>query len=118
MKYVVRCFYCDKVFVVDRDETGADIICPECGKANNIKDVVERIEDTPAKEKEKDPDIEAIKAFDMAAHPVINDETYNRRRNETDIIDWLENASTSQVVGGLIIVLLFIIVCLISTTIF
>ena len=80
MKYVVRCFYCDKVFVVDRDETGADIICPECEKANSIKDVVERIEDTPAKKKEVDSDIAAIKAFDMAQHPVVDDYWERERR--------------------------------------
>ena len=33
MKYVVRCFCCDKIFVMDRAETGADIICPDCGSA-------------------------------------------------------------------------------------
>ena len=109
MKYVVRCFYCDKVFVVDRDETGADIICPECGEANNIKDVVERIEDTPAKKQEVDTDIEAIKAFDMAQHPVINDETYNNRNDEFDLFRWLENASAEQVICVLIVVILAIV---------
>lgn len=114
MKYVVRCFYCDKVFVVDRDKTGADIICPECGKVNNIKDVVERIEDTPTKEKEVDKDIEAIKAFDMAQHPVINDETYRRRDEFSlfDLIAWLENASAGQTTFILIIVILLILLAM------
>ena len=47
------------------------MMCPECGKANNIRDVIERIEE----EKTVDPDLQAIKDFDISKHPVINDET-------------------------------------------
>ena len=71
MIYVVKCYSCEHEFQVKRGETGADMICPECGTANNIRDVIERIEE----EKTIDPDLQAIKDFDMSEHPVINDET-------------------------------------------
>ncbi len=69
MIYVVKCFYCEHEFKVKRGETGADMMCPECGKANSIRDVIERIED----EKTVDPDLQAIKDFDISEHPLIND---------------------------------------------
>ncbi len=71
MKYIVKCFHCEKNFEVKREENGADFICPDCGKVNNIRDVIERIEE----EKAIDPDLQAIKDFDMSKHPVITDET-------------------------------------------
>ena len=71
MIYVVKCYSCEQEFQVKRGETGADMICPECGTANNIRDVIERIEE----EKTIDPDLQAIKDFDMSKHPVITDET-------------------------------------------
>ena len=91
MKYVVRCFYCDKVFVVDRDETGADMMCPHCGTANNIRDVIERIEDEPRK---VDSDMQAIKGFDMAENPVDEavgwiSEEKRRRKNRIRSIGYL-----------------------------
>ena len=52
------------------------MMCPECGKANNIRDVIERIEE----EKTVDPDLQAIKDFDISKHPVINDETISEYR--------------------------------------
>ena len=67
MIYVVKCYSCEQEFQVKRGETGADMICPECGTANNIRDVIERIEDEVQK---VDSDMEAIKKFDMAMHPV------------------------------------------------
>lgn len=71
MKYIVKCFHCEKNFEVKREENGADFICPDCGKVNNIRDVIERIEE----EKTIDPDLQAIKDFDISEHPVITDET-------------------------------------------
>lgn len=71
MKHIVKCFCCDKEFEVKREENGAEIICPECGATNNIRDVIERIEE----EKAIDPDLQTIKDFDMSKHPVITDET-------------------------------------------
>ena len=69
MIYVVKCFYCEHEFKVKRGETGADMMCPECGKANSIRDVIERIED----EKTVDPDLQAIKDFDISEHPLLNE---------------------------------------------
>jgi len=71
MIYVVKCYSCEQEFQVKRGETGADMICPECGATNNIRDVIERIEE----EKTIDPDLQTIKDFDMSKHPVITDET-------------------------------------------
>lgn len=66
MIYVVKCYSCEHEFRVKRGETGADMMCPECGTANNIRDVIERIEE----KKGIDPDVAAIKDFDMSEHPV------------------------------------------------
>ena len=69
MKHIVKCFCCDKEFEVKRGETGADMICPECGTANNIRDIIERIED----EKNIGPDLQAIKNFEISEHPLLNE---------------------------------------------
>ena len=110
MIYVVKCFYCEHEFKVKRGETGADMMCPKCGKANSIRDVIKRIED----KKTVDPDLQAIKDFDISKHPVINDETY-RRHDEFglfDLITWLENASAGQTAFFLIIVILLILLAI------
>ena len=69
MIYVVKCYSCEQEFKVKRGETGADMICPECGAVNNIRDVIERIEE----EKAIDPDLQAIKDFDISEHPLLNE---------------------------------------------
>lgn len=76
MIYVVKCYNCEQEFKVKRGETGADMMCPECGKANNIKDVIERIEE----KKKVDSDLESIKGFDMSMHPVVDDYWERERR--------------------------------------
>lgn len=80
MIYVVKCYSCEQEFQVKRGETGADMICPECGTANSIRDVIERIEE----KKKVDSDLETIKRFDMAMHPVVDDywERERRRREQ------------------------------------
>lgn len=113
MKYVVRCFYCEKIFVVDRDANGADYICPQCGEANNIKDVVERIEDPPTKKKEADKDIETIKAFDMAQHPVINDGSCDEKK-EFKFFKWGEEPDRPEdVFIGIILLIIALIIYII-----
>ena len=62
MIYVVKCFYCEHEFKVKRGETGADMMCPHCGTTNNIRDVIERIEDESGK---VDYDMQAIKNFEF-----------------------------------------------------
>ena len=82
MIYVVKCYSCEQEFQVKRGETGADMICPECGAVNNIRDVIERIEDDV---KKVDSDMEAIKKFDMSMHPVCDNvewQSEQSRRNE------------------------------------
>ena len=80
MIYVVKCYYCEHEFRVKRGETGADMMCPECGKANSIRDVIERIEE----KKKVDSDLAAIKGFDMSMNPVVDDywERQKRRREQ------------------------------------
>lgn len=110
MIYVVKCYNCEHEFKVKRGETGADMICPECGTANNIRDVIERIEDASEK---VDPDVQAIKSFDIEQHPVIYDwseETRGRRyRNKTSLFEFLENASPGEITSSFIVIVLCII---------
>jgi len=100
MIYVVKCFYCEHEFKVKRGETGADMMCPECGKANSIRDVIERIED----EKTVDPDLQAIKDFDISKHPVINDETISEYR-ERELLAVLEEMKPLLTVLAVILVI-------------
>lgn len=91
MIYVVKCYSCEHEFKIKRGETGADMMCPHCGTANNIRDVIERIEDEPGK---VDPDMQAIKNFDMAENPVDEavgwiSEEKRRRKNRIRSIGYL-----------------------------
>ena len=114
MIYVVKCYSCEHEFQVKRGETGADMICPECGTANNIRDVVEGIEDASEK---VDPDVQAIKSFDIEKHPVIGewDEGTNRRyRDEESLFEFLENASPGEIAGKFLLFLLLIILIILG----
>ncbi len=87
MIYVVKCYNCEHEFKVKRGETGADMICPECGTANNIRDVIERIEDEP---KKVDSDMQSIKDFDIDMHPVASVDWYDiERRKEKNRWKWI-----------------------------
>lgn len=99
MIYLVKCYSCEQEFKVKRGETGADMICPECGTANNIRDVVERIEDEVQK---VDSDMQSIKKFDMDMHPVV------------DNVEWKSAEKRKQEyigkgIGLLILLILFLL---------
>ena len=118
MKYVVRCFNCDKIFVVDRAETGADIICPECGSANSIKNVEQRIEDAPAKKEEADPDLATIKSFNIHSHPIDTEESsfekfVRKNKEEETWLDLFVDGSSAKTVLAIFAFLLMIVIWLI-----
>lgn len=71
MKYIVKCRFCGRSYVVDSEVTGADFMCEACTGVNNIRDVEERVQE---QSQEVDLDIANIKRFDMSEHPV--DEEY------------------------------------------
>ena len=101
MIYVVKCFYCEHEFKVKRGETGADMMCPECGKANSIRDVIERIED----EKTVDPDLQAIKDFDISEHPLLNE------LSEEEYMKFaLENKAVRIVLGIILFIIIAVVV--------
>ena len=115
MKYVVRCFNCDKIFVVDRAETGADIICPECGSANSIKNVEQRIEDATAKRKEEDPDLATIKSFNIHSHPIDTEESsfekfVRKNKEEETWLDLFVDGSSAKTVLAIFAFLLMIVI--------
>ena len=101
MIYVVKCYNCEQEFRVKRGETGADMICPECGAINNIRDVIERIED----EKTIDPDLQAIKDFDISEHPLLNDLSEEERMKFA-----LENKAVRIVLGIILFIIIAVIV--------
>ena len=101
MIYVVKCYSCEHEFQVKRGETGADMICPECGATNNIRDVIERIED----EKTIDPDLQAIKDFDMSEHPLLNELSEEERMKLA-----LENKAVRIVLGIILFIIMAVIV--------
>ena len=74
MKYIVKCRFCGRSFVVDTKVTGANFMCEACTGTNNICDVEERIQEKP---KGEDLDIANIKSFDMSQHPVVEEFFYD-----------------------------------------
>ena len=101
MKYIVKCYSCEQEFQVKRGETGADMICPECGTANNIRDIIERIEE----EKPIDPDLQAIKDFDISEHPLLielSEEEYMKFA--------LENKAVRIVLGIILFIIIAVVV--------
>ena len=63
MKYIVKCRFCGRSYVVDSEVTGADFMCEACAGVNNIRDVEERVQE---KKKKIDPDIANIQSFDKS----------------------------------------------------
>ena len=119
MKYVVRCFCCDKIFVVDRAGNGTDIICPDCGSANSIKNVEQRIEDAPVKHEEVDPDLATIKSFNIHSHPIDTEESrfekfVRKNKEQETLLDLFVDASPMKtvlaIVGLLFMIVIWIIV--------
>ena len=118
MKYVVRCFNCDKIFVVDRAETGADIICPDCGSANSIKNVEQRIEDVPAKNEEVDPDLATIRSFSIHSHPIDTEESrfekfVRKNKEQETLLDLFVDGSPMKTVLAIVAFLLMIVIWII-----
>lgn len=85
MKYVVKCPYCEHSYIVDAKEEQQDFQCDSCGGQNSIDDVVERINEPiivekevvktvvvreKAVKKEEEPDLEAIRSFDISDYPL------------------------------------------------
>ena len=101
MIYVVKCFYCEHEFKIKRGETGADMMCPECGKANSIRDVIRRIED----KKTVDPDLQAIKGFDISEHPLLIELSEEERMKFA-----LENKAVRIVLGIILFIIIAVIV--------
>ena len=100
MIYVVKCFYCEHEFKVKRGETGADIMCPECGHANSIKDVIERIDD---EKKKVDSDMSAIMDFDMSKNHVPEESYWEHRRR------WDSYSLVALYVFGILLGVAFVI---------
>lgn len=105
MKYVVECPYCEYSYIINAREDEKDFQCENCGGQNGINDVVERIDDPIVVEKEVvktvvvekevikevikevvvkeedkpivvDPDLQAIKSFDISEYPAREDYEY------------------------------------------
>lgn len=73
MKYMVKCGFCDKTFIVDATATDEDFICESCGGTNGRNNIVEEI--IPKKSvvwrsgnKSEDDAWKAIKSFDVSEH--------------------------------------------------
>lgn len=73
MKYMVKCAYCDKTFVVDTNTKDADFICESCGgkngKDNIVKEVVPQKQVVWRSSNRAENDAwNAIKSFDLSEH--------------------------------------------------
>ncbi len=76
MKYMVKCAFCNRTYVVDAENKGAQLTCTACGGQNTNKDIVEEIPPDikimPGGTREPDP-IATIRSFQAAYHPVDED---------------------------------------------
>ena len=103
MKYIVKCRFCGRSYVVDSQVTGADFMCESCAGANNIRDVEERI---PEQSQEVDLDIANIKRFDMSSHPV--DEEYCYDMSKEAFIAKIKYAGTVLAIALVMLIIKFL----------
>lgn len=75
MRYMVKCPYCDKTYMVDASAEEADFACESCGAQNGKADIVERVVPVvtssgyaPRRKSRRDPDLEAIQNFDISKY--------------------------------------------------
>lgn len=83
MIYIIKCAYCGKTYAVDTDENQKDFYCPSCAGANGLDNVKEKFKNkeeleasrrkTPEEIWKDEGSLDAIKSFNMAYYPVIND---------------------------------------------
>lgn len=75
MKYMIKCKFCDRTYIVDADILNSDFSCESCGGQNGKEDIIQQIAPVKnnvknrKKEDEEDP-LETIKSFHMSMHPV------------------------------------------------
>lgn len=72
MKYMVKCPYCEKTYMVDSNAKEADFACKSCGAQNGKEDIIEKIVPTvkyTSDDKEED-ELSAIKSFDISQYEV------------------------------------------------
>lgn len=72
MKYMVKCPYCEKTYVVDSNAKEADFACKSCGAQNGKEDIIEKIVPTVKYSfgNKKEDDLSAIKSFDISQYEV------------------------------------------------
>lgn len=73
MKYMVKCEYCDKTFIVDANATDEDFICESCGGTNGRSNIVQEIKEQKtvvwrSGNKAEDEAFKALKSFDVLEH--------------------------------------------------
>ncbi len=73
MKYMVKCEYCDKTFIVDANATDEDFICESCGGTNGRSNIVQEIKEQKtvvwrSGNKAEDEAFKALKSFDVSEH--------------------------------------------------
>jgi len=73
MKYMVKCAYCEKTFVVDTNTNDAEFICDSCGGKSSKENIVREI--VPQKKvvymssnREENAAWDAIKSFNLSEH--------------------------------------------------
>ncbi len=98
MKYMIKCGYCDKTFVVDTDTKDADFLCDSCGGKNGKSNIVREI--VPQKKvvyrsanRAEENAWKAIKEFDLSEHEGKGDVT---EPTDETLYDIVSGASTSR----------------------
>lgn len=122
MKYMVKCSYCEKTFMVDVEAPEADFICESCGGTNDKSNVVQEIK--PQKSvvwrsgnKSEDEAWKAIKSFDLSEHEGKGDEEPSQ---QVAGFDSYSNADTGKgalamhVLAALSIPVVLLFICLIG----
>lgn len=98
MKYMVKCAYCDKTFVVDTKTKDADFICESCGGKNGKDNIIQEIKEQKtvvwrSGNRAEDEAWKALKSFDVSEH---EGKAGKEEAPEETLYDIVSGSSTSK----------------------
>ena len=111
MKYMVKCKFCSRTFIVNSNAKDVDFCCKTCGGQNGKEDIVEKIQPmtrfVSAGKKEED-DLKSIKNFNINDYKVDDDpfivDSYDKDSDYMPM--WC------RISGGVIAIAIYIVVSL------
>ena len=98
MKYMVKCAYCDKTFVVDTNTKDPDFICESCSGKCGKDDIIQEIREQKtvvwrSGNRAEDEAWKVLKSFDVSEH---EGKAGKEEAPEETLYDIVSGASTSK----------------------